>query len=76
MAKETFAEARARLYEELRAKGWIVSKPDLKVPWAMPRSRKFKLSFKPQAIYKDEHSTLLDMRGLNVDALIAYLGEE
>ncbi len=74
MAKETYAQARQRLLSELKAKGWATSKPDLKVTWAVPPHRAFKIWFRSQALYKDEHSTFLDIRGLKVEALITYLG--
>lgn len=73
MAKETYARARERLHGELKAKGWTVSKADLKVLWAVPPSRQYKVSFRAQAIYQDEHSLFLEMRGLTVEKLIALL---
>lgn len=69
---EKFADARARLLSELKEKGWKTSSPSLKVPWAEHPRGLYKLWFKPQAIYKDEHSTFLEMRGLTADALIAW----
>ena len=73
MAVEKYAAARERLLRELKAKGWKTSKPDLKVTWAEPPSRAFKLWFRAQAIYKDEHSTFLEMRGLSVEKLIDWV---
>jgi len=73
MAKETYAAARRRLYEGLKAEGWTVSKPDLKVLWAEPPGRGYRIWLRAQAIHKEEHSTFLEMRGLKVEALIAWL---
>lgn len=73
MAMEKYASARERLLRELKAKGWKTSKPDLKVPWAEPPRGGYRIWFRPQAIYKEEHSTFLEMRGLKVEALIAWL---
>ncbi len=73
MALETYAKARTRLLSELKQKGWTTSKPELKITWAVPPSRDFKLWFKAQAIYKNEHSLFIDMRGLSAETLIAYM---
>lgn len=69
---EKYAVARERLLRELKAKGWKTSKPDLKVTWAEPPSRAYKLWFKAQAIYKDEHSLFVDMRDMELDSLVDY----
>ena len=73
MALEKYAVARERLLRELKGKGWKTSKPDLKITWAEPPSRDYKIWFRAQAIYQDEHSTFLEMRGLKVDYLIHWL---
>ena len=72
MAKETFAAARARLLAELKAKGWNTSKSTLKVTWAEPPSRAYKLWFRAQAVYKDEHSLFFEIRGRSADELIEH----
>ena len=75
MALEKYAVARERLLRELKGKGWKTSKPDLKITWAEPPSRAYKLWFRAQAIYKDSHSTFFEMRGLKVEHLIAAVEE-
>lgn len=72
--KETYAAARLRLHQQLQAKGWQVSSASLKILWAKDEGG-HKLSFRPQAVYLDEHSLFLDMRGLSVEDLLlaAYL---
>ena len=72
MANETYVVARERLLRELKGKGWKTSKPDLKVTWAEAPSRHYKLWFRAQAVYKDEHSLFLEIRGLSAERLIAY----
>lgn len=72
--KETYAQARQRLLSELKVLGWTTSKPDLKEPWAEPprdwRGRRYRLKFKAQAVYQDEHSMFVETRGLSVEKLI------
>lgn len=73
MPAETFAAARARLLDELGRMGWA-TRPGLKVPWAEPPGGGFKLWFRPQAIYFDEHSLHIDdTRGMPVQTLLAYV---
>ena len=67
---ETYGKARERLLAELKALGWQTSKPDLKVTWAVPPSRGYKLWFRAQAVYKDVHSLFIEIRGLPVERLI------
>lgn len=71
MARETFAAARQRLLGEFTAMGFETSSHDLKVPWVQPRGRPWRLWFKPQAIYLNEHSLHSDMRGLTAEQLLA-----
>jgi hypothetical protein len=66
---ETYAVAKTRLLRELAAKGWTTS-PFLKVPWAAPPSKDFKIWFKPQAVYRNDHSLFIDIRGMSVDDFI------
>lgn len=63
MAKETYKVARERLLAELGKAGWTI-RPWLKVPWAEPRGGGFKLFFKTQAVYMDEHSMWMDIRSM------------
>jgi hypothetical protein len=72
MSTETFSAARARILRELGAQGWTTS-PSLKVPWASPRSGAFKLWFKPQAVYLNDHSLWIDIRGMPLDTFLAHV---
>ena len=72
MAVEKYAVARERLLRELKEKGWKTSKPDLKVTWAQSPSRGYKLWFRAQSVYKDDHSLFLEIRGLSVEDLVYY----
>lgn len=61
---EKYPDARARLLRELPQHGWQV-KPNLKVPWARrPEDRSNTLWFKSQAVYLNDHSLFLDIRGM------------
>ena len=71
MASETFKAARARLHRELAARGNKASRPELKEPWIeLPTGDR--LWFKPQAVYLNAHSLLLEIRGLSVEDLLAH----
>jgi len=72
MPAETFAAARTRLLGELAARGWT-TRPGLKEPWAEPPNGGLRLRFRPQAVYLDEHSLWIDIRGLSVEALLAHV---
>lgn len=67
--QETFPVARMRLHEELGKIGWKLSKPNLKVLWAEPPGGEFRLWFKAQAVYLNDHSLFIEMRGLTVAQL-------
>jgi len=73
MAKETYAAARQRLLGEFTAMGFETSDHNLKVPWVQPRGRPWRIWFKPQAIYLNEHSLYLDMRGMSVQDVLSYI---
>jgi hypothetical protein len=61
---EKYPDARARILQELPQHGWTV-KPNLKVPWAKRRNdRDNTVWFKAQAVYLNEHSLFLDIRGM------------
>jgi hypothetical protein len=68
---ETYSAARARLLGELAAMDWT-TRPGLKVPWAEPPSGGYRLWFRPQAVYLNDHSLWIDIRGLSAQALIAH----
>jgi len=67
---ETYAAARRRLVSELGARGWK-TKPALKVPQAEKDG--LKLFFHPQAVYLNEHSLFIDIRGLDVISLVTHV---
>ena len=67
--KETYQQARLRLFSEFRAKGYVV-KDQLKVPQVeLPCGET--LMFHSQAVYTKSNnlSTWLDIRGMSADAL-------
>lgn len=94
MKRETYPEARLRLFRELSALGFEVKVKDnrnfkpLKVPqvkitgllqsftqthtWAMGNRT---LYFHAQAVYLDDLSTGLDIRGMSADTLLAIVTE-
>jgi hypothetical protein len=74
MPAETYSRARARLLSELAALGWSTS-PNLKVPWAEPPGNfnEYKLWFKSQAVYMNQHSLWIDIRGMSVKTFLAYV---
>lgn len=71
MSNETYAAARTRLHSELGRLGWKLSKPTLKVLWAEKRmlSGTERLWFKPQAVYLNDHTLDLDIRGMSAEDL-------
>lgn len=73
MPKETYGAARQRLLGEFTAMGFETSAHSLKVPWVQPRGREWRLWFKPQAIYLNEHSLYLDMRGMSAQSVLDYI---
>lgn len=66
---ETYANARLRLLRELAADGWEI-RPNLKVPWAVPPDQAFKIWFKAQAVYMNEHTLAIDIRGMSLATFI------
>jgi hypothetical protein len=72
MPSETYAAARARLIGELGRVGWT-TRPTLKVPWAESPDGQAKLWFKAQAVYQGAHTLGIDIRGMNVHALLAVV---
>lgn len=75
-AKETYRQARARLLDELKTKGWETM-PFLKQPWA--KKNGVRLDFHPQAVYKNGHSMFLDIRGMTIESFewfALYVGEQ
>ncbi len=71
--KETYKMARARLLQELAAKGWK-TKPTLVKPQAISPDNTVQLFFHPQAVYKGELSMWVDIRGMHVDRFIELTG--
>ena len=81
--KETYAQAKARLLNDLSEKGWTV-KSDLKFPHATSPSGKTRLWFNPQAVHitrtgdlgrhemKHGLSLWCDIRELNVNELLRW----
>lgn len=65
--RETYKQARARLLDELKAKGWETA-PTLKTPWA--KRDDLRLDFHPQAVYKNGHSMFIDIRGMSLESFI------
>jgi hypothetical protein len=70
MKRETFNGARLRLFFALADRGWKISTRALRVPWAEPTDGRYRISFRPQAVYLNDHSLMLEMRGLSIDDLI------
>lgn len=66
---ETYVAAKARLLQQLKLLNWTTS-PFLKVPWAEPPSKDFKIWFKAQAVYLNDHSLFIDIRGMDVNTFI------
>jgi len=67
--RETFPAARERLLAGLAANGWIV-RSDLKYPWAKHPNYDFRVNFKAQAVYLDEHSLFIDIRGMSLQEFV------
>jgi len=65
MKKETYPTARTRILNALSEAGWTV-KADLKQPIAIPPDAEFKITFHAQAVYKNDHSLWIDIRGMTV----------
>ena len=63
-AARTFKAAQADIFAYLRANGWTV-RDNLKVPWAEPPGKSYRLWFKAQAVYLNEHSLHVDIRDLS-----------
>jgi hypothetical protein len=73
---EKYPDARARILQELPQHGWQV-KPNLKVPWAKRRNdRDNTVWFKAQAVYLNEDSLFLDIRGMPTADFIKRLETE
>lgn len=70
MKQETYKAARVRLLNELSAKGYP-TKPGLKVPqvW-FDSDAKHTLFFHAQAVYLDQHSTWIDIRGMSSETFL------
>lgn len=71
MQKETFYAAKTRLLTEFAALGYK-TKPSLKVPQVVIDSEKT-LFFKPQAIYQNELSMWLDIRGMKAEYILSRM---
>lgn len=71
---ETYKQARERLLNELAGMGFHV-KPSLKVPQAVANfmSEKYTLFFRSQAVYLDNHSLFIDIRGMGPDMFLAQI---
>lgn len=75
---ETYQAARRRLLGEFAAMNFKTSKIDLKVPWVeFPFIQgKYKIYFRPQAVYLNAHSLMLDMRGMSAQTLLEHIKRE
>lgn len=74
MTRETYPQARKRLFQELRALDFQV-KDTLKVPQVIlytNKNRKDILFFHTQAVYLNSHSLFIDIRGMKADTLLAH----
>jgi hypothetical protein len=80
MKRETYPQARERLFRELRALNFEV-KDKLKVPQVAIHGlytgsdTKRTLFFHAQAVYLDDLSMFLDYRGMSADMLLAIVQE-
>lgn len=82
MKRETYSQAQARLFAELRALGFEV-KDRLKVPQVkihglyvgVESGATRTLFFRTQALYLDDLSTFLDYRGMSADTLLGIVRE-
>lgn len=72
MKRETYQSARIRLLAALAANGFTI-RPGLKVPWAEPPDGSYRLWFRPQAVYLNEHSLWIDIRGMTLDELFEHI---
>lgn len=70
--KETFAVAKDRLLRELAALGWQ-TRPELKFPWAKHPDHVWRINFKAQAVYLDEHSLWIDIRGMSLEEFMKHV---
>lgn len=66
---ETYLAARKRLLSELGALGWTV-RPELKFPWAKHPNHDFRVNFKAQAVYLNDHSLWIDIRGMSTEEFV------
>ncbi len=74
---ETYQKARKRILTECAALGFIV-KPDLKVPQVKLEYNEVRrtLYFHKQAVYLDDLSMHVDIRGMSADMLLAMALKE
>lgn len=68
-SSETFVAARARILRELAALGWE-TRPGLKFPWAKHPHHSWRVNFKAQAVYLDDHSMFIDIRGMPLETFM------
>ncbi len=85
--KETHKQSHDRFYNYLRAEGWIMSLPTLKVRWAEDKYTKtrnlsgYRVWFKSQALYSsqgvtsvnDARSLISDVRGIPNETLLKLI---
>lgn len=72
MPQETFVAARTRILSALTEHGWTV-RSNLKTPWAEPHGGGYRLWFKAQAVYLDQHSLWIDIRGMSTADFLAHV---
>jgi len=69
---ETYQAAKERLLNQLRALGWQ-TRPDLKFPWAKHPDHDFRVNFKTQAVYLNDHSLWIDIRGMTIEEFMQHV---
>lgn len=70
---ETYKNAKQRLLGEFAAMGFKTSNHSLKIPWVEPFDKQWRLWFRPQAIYLNNHSLFIDMRETSAKDILEYI---
>ena len=69
---ETYKAARERILSELKARGYDV-RTGLKIPWVKVPSKNYgvvQVWFRTQAVYLEQHSMFVDIRGVSTDMFL------
>lgn len=72
MKTETYQAAKYRILGALGALGWQI-RPELKFPWAKHPDHSWRLNFKAQAVYLNEHSLWIDIRGMSLEDFMKHV---